>query len=620
MSSGSYDTKEQIRQAVDIVDLVGSYLQLRREGRGFKALCPWHDDSRPSLQINPERQSFKCWVCDVGGDIFSFVMKMENIDFRGALEMLADRAGVRLTAPQAGGGQANPLDDKRVLYKAMAWADEQFHHCLMQSNEAAGARQYLIERHITDESVRRFQLGFAPDQWDWLSERARKSEFNPRVMERVGLISRRQQGPGYYDRFKGRVLFPIFDLQNRAVGIGGRVLPGSTAETAKYVNSPETPLFTKSKHLYGLNLARDAIRKSKTALVMEGYTDCIVAHQCGFDNAVAVLGTALGLPQIRLLKQCAGDLRIILVLDGDEAGRKRANEVLELFVAERVDLRVLTLPGEADPCEFLLERGADEFRRLTETADDALTHAVRTATAGIDLQRDLHASSQALEKLVATIAKAPRPTADDEHLREQRFLSSLARSFRLPEEQLRASMEQLRKQSPRPRAVVAEPVITTPIARIDPHERELLEILLQFPDALARCQGLVEPQHFGSDACRAIYIQCRQLAASGIAADFARLLLEIDDPQVKNLLVALDESGRSKGSSDASARIDDVLAGFQRRRQEPWRRAQTAALNEGKLKEDEELAILLQIAKQERIRQGISEPMDGQDARSADRR
>lgn len=620
MSSGpSYDTKERIRQAVDIVELVGSYLQLRREGRGFKALCPWHDDTRPSLQVNPERQSFKCWVCDVGGDIFSFVMKMENVDFRGALEMLSERAGVPLTASREASQPLNPLDDKRVLFAALDWAEQQYRNCLAQSNEAAVARRYLVERGISPESVHRFKLGYAPDDWQWLSERARKSEFTPQLLERVGVISRRQQGPGYYDRFKGRVLFPIFDLQNRAVGLGGRVLPGATADVAKYVNSPETPLFTKSKHLYGLNLARDAIRKSGFALVMEGYTDCIVAQQHGFDNAVAVLGTALGLQQIRLLKQCAGDLRIVLVLDGDEAGRKRANEVLELFVAEKVDLRVLTLPGEADPCEFLLEHGADAFRALADGAVDALAHAVQTATAGVNLQRDLHAASQALERLVATIAKAPRPTATEEHLREQKFLSSLAATFRVPEEQLRGAMEQLRKKTVRPRTTAATPP-AHPLAAIDPHERELLEILLQFPQSLERISRVVGEEQLGSEICRAIYVKCSQLAASGLPVDFSRLLLEIDDPEVKNLLVALDESGRSKGAADASARIDDVLAGFQRRRQEPWRRAQTAALNEGKLKEEEELAILLQIEQQERIRQGISEPMEGQDARSVDRR
>ncbi len=290
MSFGvAYETKERVKQATDIVDLVGSYLPLRREGRGFKALCPWHDDSRPSLQVNPERQSFRCWVCDIGGDIFSFVMRMEGVEFPEALRMLADRANISLKETSGGA----PVDDKRLLYQAMAWVDEQYHEYLLKSTAAEAARQYLTDRHITPESIRKFQLGFAPDEWSWLLERARQTPYSAAVLEKIGVISRRRQGPGYYDRFKGRVMFPIFDPQGRAVGTGGRVLPQlASADAAKYVNSPETPLFAKSKLLYGLNHARDAIRKTGVALVTEGYTDCLVAHQFGFENCVAVLGTA----------------------------------------------------------------------------------------------------------------------------------------------------------------------------------------------------------------------------------------------------------------------------------------------------------------------------------------
>ncbi len=228
------------------------------------------------------------------------------------------------------------------------------------------------------------------------------------MLERIGLITRRKQGPGYYDRFRGRVLFPIFDSQGRAVGTGGRVLPQLAApEVAKYVNSPETPLFSKSNLLYGLNVARDAIRKTGTALVMEGYTDCIAAHQFGFQNAVAVLGTALGASHVQLLRRFADRVRVVLVLDGDEAGRKRDKEVLELFVAANVDLRVLTLPDQADPADFLAAHGAEKFAALVDGAVDALGHAFRASTEGVDLQADLHASTQALEYLAGIIAKAP---------------------------------------------------------------------------------------------------------------------------------------------------------------------------------------------------------------------
>ena len=298
--ASSFDDKERVRQAIDIVDLVGGYLQLRREGRGYKAICPWHDDTRPSLQVNPDRQSFKCWVCDIGGDIFSFIMKMENIDFPEALAMLADRANITLTPRQGRQGgegraerrEAGSPDDKRTLYQAAAWAEQQFERCLLSDAEGESARRYLDNRGVSDESIRRYHLGFSPDRWDWLIKQALKSGFSPAVLEKVGLLIRRDGG-GHYDRFRGRVIFSIRDVQGRPVAIGGRVLPeNAAANPAKIYQFAGNAAVLKEQHALWPRLARDAITKSRTAVVMEGYTDCIVARQFGFENVLAVLGTA----------------------------------------------------------------------------------------------------------------------------------------------------------------------------------------------------------------------------------------------------------------------------------------------------------------------------------------
>jgi DNA primase len=217
------DAKEQVRQAIDIVDLVGGYIALRRQGRGYVGLCPWHDDSRPSLQVNPERQSFKCWVCDIGGDIFSFVMKAENLEFREALEMLAERAGVALKPadrPQASG--ENPYD-RRNLLRCMAWAEEQFHQCLLRSADAEPARRYLADRAINDASIAGFRLGFSPNEWDWILKRGAAARWPAAVLERVGLVGKSDRG--FYDRFRGRLMFSIRDARSRPIAFGGRVLP-----------------------------------------------------------------------------------------------------------------------------------------------------------------------------------------------------------------------------------------------------------------------------------------------------------------------------------------------------------------------------------------------------------
>ena len=619
----SFDEKERVRQAIDIVDLVASYLQLRREGRGYKALCPWHDDSRPSLQVNPERQSFKCWVCDIGGDIFSFMMRMEKVEFPEALAMLADRAGIQLTPYHPGGGHSTSNsavvgspDDKRTLYQAAAWAEEQFHNCLLKSPEAEPARRYLLDRGIDGDSIRRYRLGFSPDRWDWIIQQSLKANVSPRVLERIGLLIRKDGG-GHYDRFKGRVLFSIRDTQSRPVAVGGRILPDAAGTNpAKYVNSPETPLFSKSHMLYGLDLAKDAIsdKDSKTAIVMEGYTDCIIARQFGIQNVVAVLGTALGDRHIRLLRRFAD--RVVLVLDGDEAGQKRTGEVLSLFIAEQVDLRVVVLPNEMDPCDFLLAYGADAFRAHLDAAVDALEHAFRTANRGLDVDRQPHEAGRALDSLLQIIAKAPRlreNTTSETRVREWTMLSRLARMFDVDETVLRKRVAYLRGKHRQLKAPAADAAAgeSKLLDSLSIWDQELLEILLAKPDSIHMILDIVEPERLSSAAARRVYSAACSLAEAGVAPSFDRLLLEFDDLQYKDLLVELDERGQAKGSHDLAVRLHELLEGFRRREDERELRAQARALKERKYDAAEELAALQSLIDQERRRQGISVPTDG---------
>jgi DNA primase len=585
------------------------------------------------LQVNPERQSWKCWVCNEGGDVFSFMMKMENVAFPEALAMLADKAGIPVTPARVGSRGAEAVDEKRMLFQAMAWAEMEFHECLLHDPQAAVARAYLAERGVNDDSVQRFRLGFAPDEWDWLLKRATNAGFSQAVLEKIGLAKRRERGAGFYDRFRGRVLFPIFDSQNRPVGVGGRVLPQlNSGDAAKYINSPETPLYAKSKLLYGLSRARDTIRKTGVALVMEGYTDTIMAHQSGFTGAVAACGTALTSQQIRLIGQCAPagrDARILLVLDGDEAGRRRAGEMLDLFLAENADLGVLTLPDDADPCEFLLEHGPQAFQRLLDTSVDALTHAMRLATEGVDVTRDVHAASRALDKLVETIAKAPRPTGRDDHLRADAFLSRVARHFSVKEESLRDRMNALRERAARPARAAHDalpadfpsPAAPAPASMraddLDPAERELMEILVREPACVTVLAEHLSVDWITSPACRRVIEACLDWHMEGEPIDFARLLLEFDDQDVKNLLVELDEGAKRKGAVELDGRLQDVLATFRRRDEEHLARSQIATLKEGHANPtdrqvlEDQLALMRQIEQQAKTRQGISAPMEG---------
>jgi DNA primase len=627
MSFGpAFDAKEQIRQAIDIVDLVGGYIQLRRQGRNFVGLCPWHDDSRPSMQVNPDRQSFKCWVCDYGGDVFSFIMRAENLEFREALELLAERAGIDLRAFQRAGSSSSPCgeadfesrDEKRTLYKVLAWAEDQFHRCLLHAPEAEPGRQYLAERGISADTINHFHLGFAPNRWDWLLERSGATEWSPSILERIGLLRRKELGGGHYDWFRGRVMFSIRDARSRPIAFGGRVLPQLADEkSAKYINSPETPLFSKSRELYALDVARDHFKSPGGAVVMEGYTDVLMAQQHGIHNCVAVLGTALGERHLQLLRRYTD--RITLVLDGDDAGRRRTNQILDallaLFEKNLVDLRILTLPEGIDPCDFIATHGSDSFRALLASAVDALEHKFKVVTNGLDTLTDTHRASQAAEQLLVTLAQI-RPQASGASsatlLREEQMLSRISRKFHLPETTLRSRLIAIRQEArgKRPASPAAhdqagadetyesQSNIPARAADLPTWDRELLELVILDPTYLARVAEVVDAAGISSSAARRIFNGMLRLAEQGMHEDFGRLLAAYDEPAMKNLLVELDESAAKKSGADRDRWFADLLETYNRRSEEQSRRATLAAARQSDDNAEQLLAQFLNHANQ----------------------
>jgi DNA primase len=635
------DAKEQVRQATDIVDLVGSYVSLRRQGRNYVAHCPWHDDSRPSLQVNPDRQSFKCWVCDLGGDVFSFAMRIEGVEFREALEMLAERAGISL-ATQRGSADRNQSFERRNLLRVLAWAEEQFHHSLLRDSSAQQARDYLHDRGINDTSIRQFHLGFSHDSWDWLLGRAADAGHSPEVLERVGLVIRREQRGGYYDRFRGRLLFPIRDVQSRPIAFGGRLLPktqvpgaqvpGAQATGtpkankehagAKYINSPETSLFSKSTQLYALDLARDGIAREGGLLVMEGYTDVIMAHQYGINNAVAVLGTALGerhIPLVRRYTDC-----ITLVLDGDEAGRRRTMQILDdllaLFVEQEIDLQFLALPNGGDPCDVIGTQGSDAFRQYLSQSVDAIEYKIRSVTNGLALANDTHRSAQAVEEILGTLSRVrlrSGSAASPALLREQQVLVRLAREFGLAEDQLRIRLTSLRRdrqQGHRNHTARGTPALASgeqPISTgqlpkgQQPHstmrptltvwEQELVEILFSDPHRMETLAKHVHVDDMLTDTARRLYGLVLKIYKAGDLPSFDRLMLEVDEPEIKSLLVQCDEQAQAKAQSDADHRQSDLLAELKRRQQRAERQQSRAQLKRSQLQPEQEKQLLAKL-------------------------
>jgi DNA primase len=559
----SETTLSAIKNGVDIVALVGEYLPLRRSGSRFKAICPWHDDHNPSLELNPERQSFKCWSCGVGGDIFDFVKNIEHVDFPEALRMLADRAGVALESPPSTAVQSRG-PSKTELYEVNAWAEEIFAKALFESTEV---RAYLEERGLSLQSAMRFRLGHAPAERGWLLAQARRKLYRLELLEQAGLISQSPESPGLWrERFRGRLIFPIHDDRGRTLGFGGRILPELEAKlaaegksVAKYLNSPETALFHKRTLVYAADLARMAVREAGWVAVVEGYTDVIAAHQVGLCNVVGTLGTALGEDHIRALRRLT-DKKVVLVFDGDEAGQNAADRALEFFLGSELDLRVLTLPAQFDPCDFILKEGAEAFRALADQADDPLTYVLARAAVRFDYT-SVEGAHRAADWLLGILSSIPENNQLGP-VKQAKVIDTLSQRLRVPVQTLNSRLRQMRRPAAASRrggvpvvgtagsatvsvnsgSAAGQPSLeAAPIrpTELDPIDLEFIRIILNEPTAVARLFPRIGVSTLRDAPLQAILQACYDLQAEGLIPSYEALMVRIDDPAIRSLVAGL---------------------------------------------------------------------------------
>lgn len=628
------DLKERVRSAVDIVDVVGGQMELRRQGANFVARCPWHNDRRPSLMINPARQTWRCWVCDIGGDVFSFVMKRDGVSFPEALKLLAEQAGIpieqQLTSKPIEPGS---VDDKVTLMAAMRFAVDQYCNCLETSSLADAARQYVETRGISSDSVTRFRIGYAPESWDWLLGRAQKAGFSGEIMHACGLAVPRKSGSGFYDMFRDRLMFPIFDLQGRPISLGGRVLPGGEDKGGKYINGPETKLFSKSRQLYGLNFARDSIVRQGRVMVMEGYTDVIAANQAGIEPVVAVLGTALGQKHVDVLRKFADT--VVLVLDGDAAGQRRADEVLEIFISSQVDLRVLTLPDGQDPADYIRGHGPEAFNQLVDGSPDAIEHKLRRLIDGVDLTHDTHRSSKALETMLSLLAKSPASAGD---LRLQQTIVRLARTFMVPQQHLEKRLGELRRRVPRislgrnndanterrreddfagawigeedeilPELDAETKLATDDIKGLD---AELFETLIESPELAGHAVELVDENWLSSDSARELLRAYQTLEIQGLSFEVDHCMLTIENESLKNQLIKLEERAKAKAETavlSVEERFNSIVTRYRETPLKAEMERRLALVDQGSIPEDDALDIISQLIASQKLRHGCVE-------------
>jgi len=410
--------REEIRSRITIEDLIRDYnVSLAPAGGSrFRALCPFHHEKTPSFFVNVEKQFYHCFGCKEHGDIFTFVEKMDHVDFPEALEILARRAGVTLQSRQSRKGQGMSSGQKVALFDVLALAEEYYHRLLLEDRRGEEARAYLRRRRISEEMWRKFRLGISLPDWEGFLRYALSRQIQPEVLERAGLIRRRESGSGYYDYFRGRLMFSIRDAQNRVIGFGARALDDADS-TPKYLNTPKTPVFDKGQVLYGLPQARSAIHGEGRIAIMEGYTDAIMAHQNGLEFAVANLGTAFTAENARRLRGMAA--RVELIFDGDAAGQGATERSLDLLVAEDLDVRVYTVTEGKDPCDALIRLGGEEFRRrLDAEAMQIFEFKWRRTVAGAEARGEGPTGvARALDEVLALLAKVPNVVARKLHAR-----------------------------------------------------------------------------------------------------------------------------------------------------------------------------------------------------------
>jgi DNA primase len=560
------DRVSLIKQANDIVDVVGAYVTLRPVGAKFKGLCPFHDDHRPSFDVDPRRQNYRCWSCGKYGDVITFIQEHERVDFREALELLARRAGITLEKR----ADSPKTRSRALMLDVVQWAAQQYHDCLLNSPMAEDARRYLGGRGLTGETVRRFGLGYAPASGDWLGQRAGPAGISFEMLENVGLLAARQEGQGYYDRFRDRVMFPIRDTRGQAVGFGGRILPSSpfVDRGPKYYNSCATPLFAKSENLYGLDQARPAATSVGFLAVVEGYTDVLMAHQMGVANVVATLGTALNARHVQNLRRLVP--RVVLVFDADAGGNTGVDRALDIFVSQDLDLAIATLPQGMDPCDLLLQQGPEPFRAALAGAVGALDFKLSQVMAG-EGAASIEGRRRAVDAILGVIALAPEMPGQAGAIKRELIITRIAQRLALKEASVWARLRELRqnaglragKMSPPASANRNEADSAARSGPALPHERELLEVLLANPALVPEAAAAISLEQIKHPGLRSLLEGLYALQAEGEPPTLDLLRPRIDSPPLAAKAMELQEVGRM--NADAQTWLQRLVAEFRRR-------------------------------------------------------
>jgi DNA primase len=455
----------EVRERAPILEVISDYMSLRKSGANYQGLCPFHGEKSPSFNVNPARGIFHCFGCGAGGNVVTFVMRMEGMNFPTAVKFLAKRVGVDIPERPLTRDEKRKVDEQEQLYNINELAAQFYRRVLERDEAGAAGRSYLQRRGVDDQTAATYRMGFAPEGWDNLAKHLSRKGIAAEDAEKLGLLRKREGRDGYYDTFRNRLLFTISDLHGRAIGFGGRVMDDSLP---KYINSPESPIYHKSEVLFGLDLAKKGMREQGSAIIVEGYFDHLALYRAGHTNVVATCGTALTPPHLKLLRRYAE--KVYMLFDGDEAGRKATVRSMELFLEEGFPARVVEVPSGDDPDTFIRREGAAAFAPLLESALPIFEFFYRGLIRTTD--------TRGVEGKVAFVNEvAPRLLKISDPLERGLYEKEICRAVGIDQGMLRNKVGTAPAPQPRPKPATRESAGT---------EEILLTLMVKFPEVVSK--------------------------------------------------------------------------------------------------------------------------------------
>ncbi len=528
----------QIREAVDIVDLIGEYVQLKKQGRNYFGLCPFHGENSPSFSVSTEKQIFHCFGCGAGGNIFTFLMDIEGYSFVESAKVLAEKGNVPLDVEiNKDSKRSNMPAGSQQMVEAHDLLRKFYHHLLVNTKEGQDALEYLLKRGFTEETIEKFQIGYSLDSWDFVSKFLLKRGFPAEYMEQAGLIIYREKDESYFDRFRNRVMFPIMDHQGNTIAFSGRAMGD---DEPKYLNSPETPIFNKSKTLYNFHHARPHIRKKEQAVIFEGFADCISAVGAGVENAVATMGTALTDQHIHLLKRNTD--QILICYDSDSAGLNAANRAVNMLQDHEFSVKVALMPDNLDPDDYIKEFGEKSF--VSEVIGASLTYM---AFKMHYLRRGKNVNNegdriQYIEEVLKEISRLPNAVERDHYLRQ--LSSEFSLSLDALEQQQRQVFFTERKKGTLPQPAAPKKMALQYEHKLKPAhhnaEMKLIAHMLKSRDMTFKIQQLLGQTVFHVDEHQAIITYLYAFYEDGHEPDTSFFLTYLPDPNLRRIVSEIE--------------------------------------------------------------------------------